>query len=161
MDQTLSLLSRGLRDSQCLLGGFARIALVRELILPGQSTLLCSSRLRKRVIKLLLPGVSFGPKLRCRLTLPVQGFDRFVLRQFGMADFRLQIVCEGLHIRQRPFRLFTGGGLCGQRGFGALQAAAGRGNSLRRPTVRRLVKALIPAQNGDWYITILDEAAAV
>jgi len=97
--QALGFLARGLGEPERFLRGFARVAFVRELVLPRCSRLFRGPRLRLRISELLLPSVSIGPELGCHFTLAAQSFDRFVLCQLRMADLCLQIVRDGLHVR--------------------------------------------------------------
>jgi hypothetical protein len=66
-----------------------------------------------------------------------------------------------LCFRQRPFGLLTRRGLGGQRGFSALQAAAGGCRLSGNATVRRQFVTLVPSQNRHRDIAILDETAAM
>jgi hypothetical protein len=105
--------------------------------------------------------MQLGPQLRTPIALVAQSIDRFVLRQFGMTDLGLKIMCECLHIRQRSFSPLAGRSLGRQRSFGALQPAAGGRRRARCAAMRRQFVALIPAQHCDRNIPVLDEATPV
>ncbi len=118
-------------------------------------------RLCRDLLKLLPQTMQFRPQLRAYIALATQSTDRFVFGKLGMADLRLQIMCERLHIRQCPFGLFPRRCLRRQRSLSPLQSTARRRDHTRCATVRRRLVTLVPSQNGYRNITVLDEAATM
>jgi hypothetical protein len=84
------------------------VTFLGELVLIGLRGLFSATSLRESLLKPLLRGASVSSKLGDHLALPLQGINGFILREFGMADFCLQIVRKRLHLGQRPLRPFAG-----------------------------------------------------
>jgi hypothetical protein len=160
-DKLFRRLTCGFRYLERLLGRLARVTFVGELVLIALHGLFSALSLRESLLKPLLRRARINPELGDHVTLALKGFDGFVLREFGMADLGPQIMCEGLHLGERPLRPFAGGGFRGQRRLSALQSAARRRDDGSGSAMRRQIVPLVAAEHGDWNISILDKSAPV
>jgi hypothetical protein len=107
------------------------------------------------------PRFTIGTKLARRLSFLAQSLDRFVLREFRMANLGLQVAYNALGLLQRAFGFFPRRGFGGQSGFCTLEPTAGRGGWRGHTAMGRRFVTLIAAEDRHWDIAILDEAAAM